>query len=353
MPKPLVLKRAPGAKLFENWPVWTGDADTYLTHHLTLKNIIFNEELQENLGNNRHVCNAVYLGIPETKRIRVTSWIQDRIENPSLEWSIEEWLNVLESAFLPRDIQERASRRLYTIRQGHSQPLADFRAVFESLCSQARTLAPTGPNKIHTVTEAFAPYLRKALATQLEISRTDYEEFIAKAQALANNLEALPDFHNLKGNRKEWYITDKTNPNPNAQNHGPNPTQNTSPGPIAGSVDAEGNTYMGGTQGVVGNLEARLAVLERQTNEKPRRLQGGRDQKTSYIHDTRPRAPPITAAEFQNRESAQRCIRCGKAPSHRFGDCKYKSFAQHPLAISNIHRYKDENDSATPESLKG
>ncbi|KAI1005317.1 hypothetical protein K3495_g2907 [Podosphaera aphanis] len=57
----------------------------------------------------------------------------------------------------------------------------------EGYVSNSGDLTPTGASRIHTLSKALAPYLRKAVANQAGISKIKYDKYVDKLLELAIN----------------------------------------------------------------------------------------------------------------------------------------------------------------------
>lgn len=178
--------------------------------------------------------------------------------------------------------------------------------------------------------EGLAPHLRKGLAYRSGISNTDYDSFVVGVQEMANELEKLPEFSMATGSDKEFYQRNgfwrphtQTNqgqvtlahsqyqPQPNPYSHSFTP------------VDQDSNVLMGGINALQTQMQSLLAAFKS--------TQGKRDSRNKeYRTDNRPFPPDLPQPERNRRVEQGQCERCGRSPSHRWSECRYRNFRVNP-----------------------
>ncbi|RKF75598.1 hypothetical protein GcM1_232001 [Golovinomyces cichoracearum] len=163
------------------------------------------ERVRASIGDERAFCYGIFTYcLPPDAQKRVAPTIKDN--KKSNEWDITLFIQHLKELFTERDAASKAQLALNTIRQGPRQPFANFRAVFEQLCSEADNLGPTHASKISLMKSALVPSFRKGIAYRSNDSMTCYDLFMIEVQDLANELEPLSDICLVRGFASEFYV---------------------------------------------------------------------------------------------------------------------------------------------------
>ncbi|KAI0998102.1 hypothetical protein K3495_g10091 [Podosphaera aphanis] len=204
--------------------------------------------------------------------------------------------------------------------------------MFEQHCSEAGILAPKDASKVNAMKEGLAPHLRKGLAYRSGISNTDYDSFVVGVREMANELEKLPEFAMATGSDKEFYQRNDFWWPPHTQtiqaqvapNH---PTQYRSqPYPYGHNitpVDQEGDVQKGGINALQAQMQSLLAAFNS--------TQGKGDSKNKeYKIDNRSFPPDLSQPESNRRVEQGQCERCGRSPSHRWSERRYRNFRINP-----------------------
>lgn len=321
--------RAKEQRVYDKWQTWKAEDGEY--EEVSLTWIMVYEDENINKGSDKTVIRGIYAGMSPQRQERVSAWIE-QCRNTNT-WSFEDWIKHTDACFLDKDARQKAKEHVFTVRQGEAQTLASFRHVFERHCSRAKDLAPTGASKVHTFKAALNAILRQALAVQIGLSETNYEDFTEKAQILANQQEALDTFTRSRGSKVEYYA------NNTLTQRGPPLTQRPTSSHTeyqlpADSVDAQGDTIMGGLNTVqVAQIAALVAAFKSTNHEGDQQIwqrsngQSGRQSggQRKYTPDTRPYAPVVSEATIAQRRASGACLRCGKTPSHPYGQCMYRA----------------------------
>lgn len=310
-------------------PRWSGRTEEFDDFAVQLRVILSDPTLKAALGTDQSACAQIFATLPPNGVSRLRPWFKSRLT--SATWNINELLDELDRCFQDKDAKERASRRVYAVRQGEAQPFAKFLHVFDTYCSSAEDLAPAGAAQISALRRSLAPYLRYAIALQPDLSATNYNGFVAKVQGLATGLEALPDFQRSTGLREEWYDASASADIPAGRST--QPISQKTPG----NVDKDGDTAMGGVN-AMNTTDLVTALTTAVVAAMGGRSSPGRNngQPSGHVTDHRPRAPWVSQEMRDQRVANRQCARCGQSPSHRHGLCKYKGFpANKPEAIVN------------------
>ncbi|KAI1006048.1 hypothetical protein K3495_g2171 [Podosphaera aphanis] len=258
------------------------------------------------------------------------------------EWNTDEFLIHLEELFVDKDASSKAQAALNKLHQGHRQSFAQFRSIFEQLCSEADELTPVGPSKIERMKDALQPHLRAGLAYRKGVSKTNYEQFVAEVQDLANELETIPQFGTSRGSIQvvknydnQPYRTLDAVPKESFS-----PPQNlpAAPTPIH---DRDGDTIMTDISALQGQVASLLAAFSRNEGK-------GHTRNTARASDNRPFPPNLSQNERNQRIDSGRCERCGCSPSHRWSECQFRNFQNNPTPKGySSHRRAGLNVAST------
>ncbi|KAI0998740.1 hypothetical protein K3495_g9453 [Podosphaera aphanis] len=179
---------------------------------------------------------------------------------------------------------------------------------------------------------ALASHLRKGIAYRQGVSETNYESFAKEVQSLAKELESIPSFRAIRGSDKEYFSFDNTaqatqsTADTNQSIYRTNQSSSSRAGQPAVRYNQDGDVQLADISSLQSQIQAQtqaiLAVLKG-TNGKP---SSGNLRKS----DLRPFPPEISQTERNRRINCIQCARCGKSPSHRWGDCKYRNFRENP-----------------------
>lgn len=295
------------------WPKWSGDPSDFPVFQISL------EGIADGYKSSKSFCYQVFSNsLPTEAQKRVAPWMKQ--QKLAQEWDIDRFLSHLEDLFVDNDAPSRAQAKLYAIRQGPNQLFSNFRSVFEQISSEAAHLAPTGAAKVNAIKTALSPHLKRGIAYRKGISQVDYDSFVEEVQDLAAGLEALPEFRSGQGSNIEQYVYDKSIVNLSHDNQA---TSSQTSFPV---TDRDGDIQMSGVNNIQSQLQEQtqliLAALKSVDSRVP-------INKSRYT-DTRPHPPPLSQAERNRRIDANQCERCGKSPSHRWGDCKFRNFLSNP-----------------------
>jgi hypothetical protein len=329
-------------------PKWNGDLAEFDIFSLGLMNILANPPQKDQLGDERTICITIFTELPPNGANRTKAWM--KLRHTDGAWDSDNLLKHLNESFEDKDSAQRAARRLYAVRQGVAQPFAQYRHVFETYCADADILAPAGASKVNTLLRGLASYLRDALALQLGVSSTDYNSFVTTAQALAIQLEALPRFQanaNVQ-NQVEWYDSSITVDLPANRTNGAMSQAPIRTPATQTQVDRDGDSMMGGVNHIKTNSSADLvSIVQTIVAALAGQQQNGSNRSSSnnngsgrgkYIEDSRPRAPWVDQTTRDRRSENRQCVRCGKTPSHRYGECQYKSFPPNaPAGVNGVN----------------
>lgn len=325
------------------WPKWSGDPSDFPVFQISL------EGIADEFSSSKSFCYQVFSNsLPPDAQKRVAPWMKQR--KIAQEWDINQFLNHLEDLFVDNDAPNRAQAKIYAIRQGPRQLFSKFRSVFEQICSEADHLAPTGPAKVNAIKTALSPHLKRGIAYRKGISQVDYDSFVEEVQDLAAGLEALPEFRLGQGSATEYYVYDKSIVTQTTESNDPKPLP-TSPH----MFDRDGDIQMSGVNCIQTQLQEQTQAILAALRSVDSRPPSGK----SRNNDTRPHPPPISQVERNRRIDASQCERCGKSPSHRWGDCQYRNFQNNPTQRGyNASRQQSrinmlDTNSALNESTSG
>ncbi|KHJ30027.1 hypothetical protein EV44_g3652 [Erysiphe necator] len=315
---------------------WDGTPDQYSLCSIMWRVAAEDPAVVKGYGGERGVCLALMQTLPAIHRSRVGPFFERQVKSGEFYSSL--LLDEFDRHFTDRDREARNRRLLYSVKQGKAQPFAKFLHIFEGYLSNAGELAPTGVSRIHTLSEAIAPYLRQAAANQTALERLDYNRYVEQLSTLATNWESLPEFHTRHNEeRSETYTESAIGDLPlniqeqlrqqiaiQAQSQSQqfqSKPQLQSANPQPPTYDRDGDIKMSGTD-ISLIVSTVISALNNSTkpkrNGQPRAL------------DTRPNAPHCSEEEQNSRLKSGRCIRCNTFPSHRYRDCKFKGFRSDP-----------------------
>lgn len=319
-------------KLFADYPEWDGQETHFESWLLSVKGVVNNPTLTSRLGGDQHVCMTTFAKIPEARRDEVSAYIRERLEDPVVDsegyttpvpaFSTKDWLALLATTFLPKDIKPKSQAKILRIRQGPAQTFASFRADFDTLCTRAAELAPTHAAKIQIMKTALSSRLRDAIAVRGGCSNTNYTAFVTSVQLLATDLEGLPEFQARRGSKVSLFVdANGTIINSGApadaapQHHG---------------IEKDGDTRMTGVNaiGTVTDMQQLAAVLLAALDARS----GSRGGNT-FAADPRPHAPPTNQATRDALKGEGKCERCKKFPSHPWSQCEYRNFKDNPTPV--------------------
>lgn len=317
---------------------WDGTPDQYSLCSVMWRVAAEDPAVVKGYGSERGVCLALMQTLPATYRSRVGPFFERQVKSGEFYSSL--LLDEFDRHFTDRDREARNRRLLYSIKQGKAQPFAKFLHIFEGYLSNAGELAPTGVARIHTLSEAIAPYLRQAAANQATLERLDYNKYVEQLSTLATNWESLPEFQAKRiEERSETYtesaisdlplniqeqlrqqISNQAKPQ-SQQIQSQLQPQVQSVNPQSPTYDRDGDAKMTGTDI---SLIVSTVISALNNNTRPKR--NGQPRAV----DTRPNAPHCSEEEQNRRLNSGRCIRCNAFPSHRYRDCKFKGFRSDP-----------------------
>ncbi|KAI0999121.1 hypothetical protein K3495_g9076 [Podosphaera aphanis] len=206
--------------------------------------------------------------------------------------------------------------------------------IFEGYLSNSGELSPIGVSQIHTLSEAIAPYLRRAASNQTDLEKLNYEKYVEELSSLATNWESLPEFQAKSvDDTVETYTENAIGDLPlNIQEQlrkqivdltptqtQPNLLQSQSPKPNENSLvrDHEGDIKISGTD-IYSIVFTVISAINNGNN--PEGLGQARPL------DKRQNAPHCSEEERNQLLKSSRCIRCNVFPSHRFRECKLKGY---------------------------
>lgn len=306
---------------------WDGTPDQYSLCSVMWRVAAEDPAIIKGFGGERGVCLALMQTLPAEHRSRVGPFFEKQVK--AKEFYSSSLLDEFDRHFVDRDREARNRRLLYSVRQGNAQPFAKFLHTFEGYLSNSGELAPIGVSRIHTLSEAIAPYLRRAAANQTDLEKLNYEKYVEQLSTLATNWESLPEFQAKSvDDTGETYTENAIGDLPlNIQeqlrkqivNQTETQLQSQSPKPSVNSPirDREGDIKMSGTD-IISIVSTVISAINNGNNSK------GFGQARPL--DKRPNAPHCSEEERHQRLKSGRCIRCNVFPSHRFRECKFKGF---------------------------
>ncbi|KAG6308475.1 hypothetical protein E4U44_007452 [Claviceps purpurea] len=78
---------------------------------------------------------------------------------------VEDFIQILVTAFMPKDLAARAQKMVHAIQQGPAQPLSLFLGDYNKWCTRAGHLAPTGAARIEIHKGGLNDFIRTASAS--------------------------------------------------------------------------------------------------------------------------------------------------------------------------------------------
>ena len=178
---------------------------------------------------------------------------------------------------------------------------------------------------------ALDAHLQQGIAYRQGVSETNYETFVREVQNLAKGLESIPSFRTIRGSDKEHY-TSENNPQvfqypwevelpasralPSSSRTRQTPVQ----------YGRDGDVQMANINSLQSQIQAQTQAILAATKGGDAIDSGGKDRR----NDTRPFPPEASRAERNRRIDNNRCERCNRTPSHRWGDCIYQNFRKNP-----------------------
>ncbi|KAI0993816.1 hypothetical protein K3495_g14368, partial [Podosphaera aphanis] len=183
--------------------------------------------------------------------------------------------------------------------------------TFEGYLSNSGELAPIGASRIHTLSEAIAPYLRRAAANQTDLQKLNYEKYVEQLSTLATNWESLPEFQAKSvDDTVETYTENAIGDLPlniqeQLRKQIVNQTETQTPKPNVNSPvrDREGDIKMSGAD-IYSIVSTVISAISNGNNPK------GFGQTRPL--DKRPNAPHCSEEERNQRLKSGRCIRCNR-----------------------------------------
>ena len=171
---------------------WDGTPDQYSLCSIMWRVVAEDPAIIKGYGGERGICLALMQTLPAIHRSRVGPFFEKQVK--SQEFYSSSLLDGFDRHFTDRDREARNRRLLYSVKPGKAQPFSKFLHIFEGFLSNAGELAHIGVARIHTLSEAIAPYLRQAAANQANLERLDYNTYVDQLSNLASNWESLPEF---------------------------------------------------------------------------------------------------------------------------------------------------------------
>lgn len=322
-------------QFFVKYDEWDGKPETFESWYLSVIGRTLDPTMANKLGSACHICVTLYGKIPSLQRSPLTPYIRSRLmpkmdedgKSVAPPWVVSDFLAITWDAFQPKDLMALAQRKIFTIRQGDGQHLADYRSVWDSLVANAQELAPQGAAAIQVFKTSLRKGMVEALAVRGGVSATDWDSFIRTTQSLATDLESLPNF-GLTGSKKEWYTTDKTTFVNTNNRGGAELTQQAQRTPV---LDHDGDTRMSGVNaiGSVTDIQSMAAAIIAAISNG-RSSQGRSGNGGGFRDEHRPHPPPVSMEVRAARMGAHKCERCGASPSHPWGQCQYRNFKESP-----------------------
>jgi hypothetical protein len=268
--------------------------DTF--HMYSYKLLVKIEEDRLLLGSDRAVCLEMVQSIPAEKQPRVNHWFQTGGPNRNHNW--RELFAHFKDQFEDKEATQKAGSQLTRMRQGSAQAFSEYLQDFELLLQKCGGLEWAPRSKIIHLNTGINPKLRAALVSKT-MPDDDYDKWVTKARIVAGRLEDLPNYREGRG---ATYNTQYIGSQFTAAPH----TSSAPAGPSAqgpGTVDATGDTIMGGMNGLsVNNLATFIAALQHVQNN------GGWN--TNQGGSTLPRAPWRSSAEMNDLMKRNLCVRC-------------------------------------------
>ncbi|KAG5923558.1 hypothetical protein E4U61_003078 [Claviceps capensis] len=119
-------------RLYDRYPRWDGDFDSFENWLLAVDLTLSDPEMAPRLGSAAHVCGELFSCIPSQRqsecaeyiRVRQRSRVSPAGTTPGvrLPFVIEDFVQVLVTAFMPKDLAARAQKMVHAIQQGPAQP---------------------------------------------------------------------------------------------------------------------------------------------------------------------------------------------------------------------------------------
>ncbi|CCE31587.1 uncharacterized protein CPUR_05440 [Claviceps purpurea 20.1] len=324
-------------RLYDGYPKWDGDPNSFENWLFTIDIPISDPGMAAFLGSPAHICGALFARIPSGRQSECSAYIRSRQRSRFDEgdvaapppFVVDDFIRVLRTAFLPKDLAARAGKQIYCIRQGPAQPLALFLGDYNALCTRAGRYAPNGPARIEIHKAALNDFLRTAAAFRGFRSDFDWDDYSQGLIELATEVEQLVAFRNAKGSKVSVFVDRQTNV--------PLPTVTEAPRPAAPAprFDRDGDTVMSGVNALSAatDVGAQIAALASQIaalqGNAPGRRGGGGSRPSA---DARPHPPAVSMDVRRQRIVAGHCERCDASPSHRWSECGYRNFQSAPTA---------------------
>ncbi|KAG5953200.1 hypothetical protein E4U57_005601 [Claviceps arundinis] len=133
-------------------------------------------EMALRLGSAAHVCGELFACIPSLRQSECAEYIRVRQRSRFLSegitpavrppFVIEDFVQVLVTAFMPKDLAARAQKMVHAIQQGPAQALSLFLGDYNKWCTRAGHLAPTGAARIEIHKGGLNDFIRTAAATR-------------------------------------------------------------------------------------------------------------------------------------------------------------------------------------------
>ncbi|KAG6059156.1 hypothetical protein E4U32_004204 [Claviceps aff. humidiphila group G2b] len=124
------------ARLDDRYPKWDGDFNSFENWLFAVDLPLSDPEMAPRLGSAAHVCGELFACIPSLRQSECAEYIRVRQRSRFLPegitpavrppFVIEDFIQVLVTAFMPKDLAARAQKMVHAIQQGPAQALSLF-----------------------------------------------------------------------------------------------------------------------------------------------------------------------------------------------------------------------------------
>lgn len=301
------------------WPQWNGKTETFDFYAFRMSVKLDGNAVL--LGENRKlICMSMIDTLPENRQMRISHWFQEG--GPNKDWDPVRFLAHFTEQFEDKQAQESAMEELTRMRQGTHQYFADYLQDFEYKLAQCQGMNWPSRVKIMNLNTGINAVLKDRLVT-VTLSKENYNDWVLTVKIIAERLENLPSYRPKGATKtKTWFL-----------NHpGTKTTYYQQP---EHSVDADGDTSMGGINGIAAAVANLTTML----------------QASQSLGSKKPAAKWKDKATYQKCWDKNLCMRCEKK-GHSSYDCPRFGPAKKPAKVLSTRVSREDSDSESYETGK-